>query len=269
MHSRRLAAALTVVVLVTCIACSAQQASTTQALTPEQVEDMKIEKAGSLAGIGAKLDKTNDGLVITTIFSGSPAEKAGLKIGQVITAINGVPVSPMALGDAVKLIRGPKGSKVELTLPEPSTGQTRNVTIVRDIVTLSVSYATGRVLDANSDVSVGNLPPSVVKTVPQCGDTNVDPTLSQIAITFSKDMMEQSFSWCSIPDHRDAFPRLIGPYGNPKYQADRRTCVYNVALEPDKTYATWINVANYQDFRDSTGHPAVPYLLVFKTRQNK
>jgi|GEM_PF-1923798 len=269
MDSRRLVAALTVVVWVTCIACSAQQASTTQALTPEQVEDMKIEKAGSLAGIGAKLDKTNDGLVIATVFSGSPAEKAGLKIGQVITAINGVPVSPMALRDAVKLIRGPKGSKVELTLPEPSSGKTRSVTIVRDIVEVVVSYDTGRVLDVNSDFSVGNLPPSVVKTVPQCGDTNVDPTLSQIAVTFSKDMADQSWSFCNIPDRRDAFPNLTGVKGDGKYQTDKRTCVINVALEPDKTYAIWINMGQYQGFRDSAGHPAVPYLLVFKTGQNK
>ena len=125
------------------------------------------------------------------------------------------------------------------------------------------------VASANSDVSVGNLPPSVVKTVPQCGDTNVDPALSQIAVTFSKDMMEQSCSWCNIPDHRNAFPKLIGPYGNPKYQADKRTCVINVELEPDKTYAIWINMGQYQNFKDSMGGPAVPYLLVFKTRPNK
>ena len=268
MDSRHLVAALTVVVWVTCIACSAQQASTTQALTPEQVEDMKITKAGSLAGIGANLAKTNDQLVVGAVYLGSPAEKAGLKIGQVITAINGVPVSPMALRDAVKLIRGPKGSKVELSVTEPSSGQTRSVTIVRDIVTLSVSYETGRVLDAHSDVSVANLPPSVVKTVPQCGDTNVDPALSKLVATFSKDMQE-SCSWCIIQDHPEAFPKLIGPYGNPNLQPDKRTCVINVALEADKTYAIWLNIRNYQNFRDSAGHPAVPYLLVFKTRQNK
>jgi hypothetical protein len=268
MDSRHLVAAWTVVVWVTCIACSAQQASTTQALTPEQVEDMKIAQAGSLAGIGANLSKTNDALMIDTVFSGSPAEKAGLKIGQVITAINDIPVAPIALKDAVKLIRGPKGSKVELTVTNPASGATQRVTIVRDIVAVFVSYDTGRVLDANSDVSIGNLPPSVVNTVPECGDTHVDPALSQLAVTFSKDM-QQSCSWCIIQDHPDAFPKLIGPYGNPKLQPDKRTCVINVALEADKTYAIWINIRHYQGFKDSAGHPAVPYLLVFKTRQNK
>jgi len=269
MDSKHLVAGLTVLIWVTCLAGAAQQASTTQVLTPEQVEDMKISQQGSLAGIGADLVKTNDKLVINAIFPGSPAEKVGLKAGQVITEVNGIPVAPMTLRDAVKLIRGPKGSKVELALTAPSSAKTQYVTVVRDIVTVSVSYATGRVIDANSDVSVENLPPSVVKTVPQSGDTNVDPTLSQITVTFSKDMTEQSFAWCNIPDHRDAFPKLIGPYGNSKYQPDKRTCVMNVALEPNKTYAIWINVAHYQGFKDSTGHPAVPYLLVFKTRQNK
>jgi len=53
----------------------------------------------------------------------------------------------MTLEDAVKLIRGPKGSKVELAVCDPASAVTQKLTIVRDIVALP--DATGRVLDSN------------------------------------------------------------------------------------------------------------------------
>ncbi|MCD4690144.1 hypothetical protein K8S17_01640 [bacterium] len=46
---------------------------------------------------------------------------------------------------------------------------------------------------------------------------------------------------------------------------DDRTCVLHVALEPEKTYAIWVNTDKFQSFQDPVGHPAVPYLLVFRT----
>lgn len=39
-----------------------------------------------------------------------------------------------------------------------------------------------------------------------------------------------------------------------------------VKLEPDKTYAYWLNSENFKNFKDTEGRPAVPYLLVFHTR---
>jgi RNA polymerase sigma-70 factor (ECF subfamily) len=53
--------------------------------------------------------------------------------------------------------------------------------------------------------------------------------------------------------------------GDTEYLDDNRTCVLHVALEPEKTYAIWINVDQFQSFQDPEGHPAVPYLLVFRT----
>ena len=54
--------------------------------------------------------------------------------------------------------------------------------------------------------------------------------------------------------------------GQPRYLGDKRTCVLPVKLEPGKTYAIWLNTANYQNFKDTMGRPAVPYLLVFRTK---
>ncbi len=113
------------------------------------------------------------------------------------------------------------------------------------------------------EVTVESLPPSVVKTVPMCGDTTVSATTRQISVTFSKDMMtNQMWSWCM--QSPNTFPEVSNKNGI-KYLADKRTCVLPVKLKPNKTYAIWINTQKNNAFRDTTGNPAIPYLLVFKT----
>jgi hypothetical protein len=111
-------------------------------------------------------------------------------------------------------------------------------------------------------VAVESLPPVVVKTVPQSGDLAVDPSLKEISVTFSKDMTTvEMWSWAEITP--DSFPKLAG---KPHYLGDRRTCVLPVKLEPGKTYAIWVNSTRYDNFRDQGDRPAVPYLLVFRTK---
>ncbi len=112
------------------------------------------------------------------------------------------------------------------------------------------------------EASLKTLPPSVVKTVPEAGDRNVDAaTTTQIRVTFSKEMLDRSWSWSQLS--KESFPQVLG---NPKYLDDRKTCVLDVKLEPGKTYVIWINSQVFMNFKDADGHPAVPYLLVFQTR---
>ena len=112
------------------------------------------------------------------------------------------------------------------------------------------------------EVSVKSMPPVVVKTVPESGSTTVDPKLAEISVTFSKDMADESWAWCQIS--KETYPTSIG---KPQYQQDKRTCVLPVMLEPGKTYVIWLNLGKFQGFRDTDGHPAVPYLLVFETKK--
>ena len=83
----------------------------------------------------------------------------------------------------------------------------------------------------------------------------------EIRVTFSKPMTDQSWSWSSA--WKDSAPEAVG---KPRYEADRKTCVIKVKLEPNKTYGYWINSEKFRGFKDQQGHSAVPYLLVFKTK---
>lgn len=100
--------------------------------------------------------------------------------------------------------------------------------------------------------------PVVVSSVPQAGDKAVSPGLTQITVTFSKDMDGQGVSWVTVP--AGTFPDV----DNPSY-ADKRTARLGVTLEPDTTYALGTNGGEFQNFRDSNGTPALPWQLVFHT----
>ena len=112
------------------------------------------------------------------------------------------------------------------------------------------------------DVTLETVPPVVVKTVPEAGANAVDPKLTEIKVTFSKDMQDGSWSWSALS--KESFPKMDG---KPKYLADKRTCVLPVKLEPGKTYAIWVNSEKFTNFKDTDGRSAVPYLLVFQTKK--
>jgi hypothetical protein len=118
-----------------------------------------------------------------------------------------------------------------------------------------------RAAEASDEVTVETAPPVVVKTVPKSGDTDVDADLHEIRVTFSKEMMDKSWSWSTAS--KNTFPDVTGDI---RYLDDRRTCVLPVKLKPGRTYATWINSGRFINFKDRDRRPAVPYLLVFRTR---
>lgn len=111
-----------------------------------------------------------------------------------------------------------------------------------------------------AEPTIDNMPPVVVKTVPEAGAKNVAPGITEIKVTFSKKMADHSWSWSTVWSHSD--PEVIG---KPHYEADGRTCVLKVRLEPNKTYGYWLNSQKFKNFKDDENRPAIPYLFVFKT----
>jgi Big-like domain-containing protein len=107
---------------------------------------------------------------------------------------------------------------------------------------------------------IDSIAPVVVKTVPEAGTKDVTPGEYEIKVTFSKEMTDQSWSWSTA--WQNSAPESVG---KPHYEADHKTCVMKVKLEPNKTYGFWLNSPRFHGFQDSQGHPAVPYLLVFQT----
>jgi RNA polymerase sigma-70 factor (ECF subfamily) len=128
------------------------------------------------------------------------------------------------------------------------------------VLVLPLLVLTGATNDEEPTVKTAR--PVVVRSVPEAGSNDVDPKLTEIKVTFSKDMLDKSWSWVTVSG--GTFPKTEG---DPKYLKDKRTCVLTVKLEPGKTYATWINSDQFDNFKDADGRPAVPYLLVFETKK--
>src|SRR3954451_8713172 len=78
--------------------------------------------------------------------------------------------------------------------------------------------------------------PVVVKTVPEAGTRDVAPGVVDLRVTFSKPMADPSWSWSTA--WKDSAPEIVG---KPRYDADQKTCVIKVKLEPNKTYGYWLN----------------------------
>jgi serine/threonine protein kinase len=109
--------------------------------------------------------------------------------------------------------------------------------------------------------TVDNVRPVVVRTQPLSGARDVAPGTSEIRVTFSKKMTDESWSWSTAWEN--SIPELIG---QPRYEADQRTCVVRAKLEPGRTYAFWLNSEKFLNFIDAESRPAVPYLLIFQTK---
>jgi len=128
---------------------------------------------------------------------------------------------------------------------------------------LLVLTALSTATNGGENISLDGFPPVVVSTFPKSGDVNVDPSIGEIRVTFSKDMTTENM-WSWVIHAKKLFPVIAGEV---KYLADNRTNVAPVKLEPNSTYAIWFNSPDYRHnaFRDRFNNPAVPYLLVFRT----
>ena len=100
-------------------------------LTPEMVKSEHNFTQGQFEGIGALLEMKDGRPTIVAPFDGSPAQKAGVKPGDVILKVNGNDISGQSLTEIVSQVSGPAGTQVTLTLMNPNTGLTRDVTITR------------------------------------------------------------------------------------------------------------------------------------------
>lgn len=90
--------------------------------------------AGKYEGVGAEVSIVDGGVVIISVYPGSPAERSGIEPGDIITTVDGEDITDMVLMDVVLKVRGPKGSSVTVTVIDGETSATKEVVMVRDEV---------------------------------------------------------------------------------------------------------------------------------------
>lgn len=96
--------------------------------------DMQITTRGEFGGVGIEVTQ-EDGLIkVISPIDNTPAAKAGIKPGDRIAAVNGISIAGMPLNDAIDRMRGPKGSKVTLTILRQGKKRPFDVTLTRAVV---------------------------------------------------------------------------------------------------------------------------------------
>jgi carboxyl-terminal processing protease len=102
--------------------------------SPEQADLSAAQLRGTFEGIGVEIDRRNGQLQVVAPIAGSPAERAGLRAGDVIVGVDDQDISQLSLGDVSRRIRGPRGSAVQIALLRD--GSPLSATVVRDTITV-------------------------------------------------------------------------------------------------------------------------------------
>ncbi len=113
-------------------------------LDPDFYQDLQAQTKGEFGGLGIEITIKEGLLVVVAPMEDSPAEKAGVRPGDIIVKIDGKFTKEFSLVDAVKRLRGPKGSPIQISLSRKGVSDLVEVTIVRD--TISVKSVKARYL---------------------------------------------------------------------------------------------------------------------------
>lgn len=114
-------------------------------MTPEMYKEMQVETRGEFGGVGIQIGVKDNRLAVIAPIEGTPAHRAGIKAGDFITKVNEDPTKDLTLMDAVQKMRGPKGSKVNLTIQRDGATDPLVFTLVRD--TIKIESVKSKIID--------------------------------------------------------------------------------------------------------------------------
>jgi len=121
-------------------------------MTPAEYDQMKVDTGGEFGGVGLEVTRSDGRLVVVSPIDGTPAAKAGLQAGDIIVSIDGKAAARLDLDQAVRLMRGPPGSKLVLSILRTGFAEPRDMTLVR--AHIEVNPVTGKLVDGYAVVKI-------------------------------------------------------------------------------------------------------------------
>jgi carboxyl-terminal processing protease len=103
-------------------------------LTKEEHQELLTETKGTFSGVGIEISFRDNVLTVVSPIEGTPAYKAGIQAGDKIIRIDGKLTNDLSLQEAVKAIRGEKGTKVELTIMREGLDKPLEFSLTRDVI---------------------------------------------------------------------------------------------------------------------------------------
>jgi carboxyl-terminal processing protease len=105
-------------------------------LDGDEYDEIKISSSGQYSGVGIEVSMEDDQVVVVSPFEGSPAALAGIRTGDVITSIDGIPVKTTALDDTIGRMRGKEGTSVKIGILRNGSPDPLEFTLKRSRVEL-------------------------------------------------------------------------------------------------------------------------------------
>jgi carboxyl-terminal processing protease len=103
-------------------------------LPPSDFDQMQVQTRGEFGGLGIEVTLEEGYVKVVSPIDDTPAFRAGIEAGDLITSVDGESLLGMSLDEAVKLMRGPVGSEIILTIYRESIEEPYDVTIIRDTI---------------------------------------------------------------------------------------------------------------------------------------
>lgn len=116
-------------------------------LVADEYQELKEGTTGQFGGLGIEVTMENGFIKVVSPIDDTPAQRAGIKAGDLIVKLDEKPVKGMSLNDAVKTMRGEPGSKIVLTVVREGEEAPLKLTITRDII--KVKSVKSRMLEKN------------------------------------------------------------------------------------------------------------------------
>ena len=110
---------------------------------PKEKEMFESQIRGDFEGVGMEIGIRNNALTVIAPLKGTPAHRAGIKTGDVILKVDEKSTMDMTIDEAVRLIRGPKGTKVILTIIRKGEEKTQEISVIRDRIEIPAIETNG------------------------------------------------------------------------------------------------------------------------------
>ena len=116
-------------------------------MSPEMLKEMQTETSGKFGGLGIEVGMEAGVVKVISPLDNSPASRVGVKAGDYIVKINDIQVQGKTLNEAVEIMRGPVGSKIEITVRRRGVRKALNFVIIREII--QVQSVKSKIIDNN------------------------------------------------------------------------------------------------------------------------
>ena len=114
---------------------------------PQEAQRFQQTVEGRFEGIGMRIEEVKRGLQVVSVFDGSPAKRAGIRQGSVVTEVDGRSIAGESAETATAKIKGPPGTSVELTVSAPHGGDRRTVKVRRERIEVPTVETSTKTVD--------------------------------------------------------------------------------------------------------------------------